>query len=385
MGLDLQDIAAMPCKLSLTHSFVLVLVVVFSLNTSAYETDQFTVSPQPLADIGEDLSTFIHTRLKEGVDEINRLRAELPHKIEVLKTEAARAEDFASAVQRLTQAEEQERQLSTQAGQLEYLFQKYSLAITWNDQRDGVFGIGLSYARYPNDLKNGNPVSYTPNKLNTIYSYSGFHRIISPSYFVFASTVNVFGVSMGVDKIGHLFNQGYEYAEAYEKHLKAGLSPREALRHAVTLGVEAEDGIFGMLVDGVYSNADLAANFAGFMFYRNLFHDMYFRGATHKRIIEVDQQGNLALSRSPENDSHILMKRFISEHLDESLNPNVLERLQREPVRRAIKDRCASWLKAYSSPSKKQLIATIDRTKLWFGYDYGHRSDGIILPQEECF
>ncbi|MBL7687511.1 MAG: hypothetical protein JNJ49_05710 [Bdellovibrionaceae bacterium] len=375
----------MPCKLSLTHSFILVLVAVFSLNTSAYETDQYTVSPQPLADIGEDLSTFIHMRLKEGVDEINHLRADLPRTVEALRAEAARAEDFASAVQRLTQAEELERQLSTQAGQLKYLFQKYSLAITWNDQRDGVFGIGLSYAQYPNDLKNGKVVSYTPDKLNTIYSYSGFHRIISPSYFVFASTVNVYGTSMGVDKIGHLFNQGYEYSEAYEKHLNAGLAPSKALRHAIDLGVEAEDGLFGMLVDGVYSNADLAANFAGFMFYQNLFHDMNFRGATHRRIIEVDRQGNLALSRSPENGPRVLMKRFISEHLDESINPNILERLQREPVRRAIRARCASWLKAYGSPSKQQLIATIDRTKLWFGYDYGRRSEESILPQEECF
>ncbi|MBK7890998.1 MAG: hypothetical protein IPJ84_09190 [Bdellovibrionales bacterium] len=357
----------------------------FSLNALAYETDQYTVSPEPLADIGEDLSTFIHSRLEEGIDEINHLRAALPLKIEVLRAEAARAEDFVSAVQRVTQAEAQARQLSTQAGQLEYLFQKYSLTMTWNDQRDGVFGVGLSYAQYPHDRKNGKPVSYIPDKLNTTYSYSGFHRIISPSYFVFASTVNVFGTNMGVDKIGHLFNQGYEYSEAYEKHLNAGLSPSKALRHAVALGVKSEDGLFGTIVDGVYSNADLAANFAGFMFYQNLFHDMNFRGATHKRVIELDEYGNLALSRSPENGPRVLMKRFISEHLDESLNPNVLERLQRKPVRRAIKARCASWLKAYGRPTKQQLTATVDQTTRWFGYDYGRRSEGTILPQDECF
>ena len=79
------------------------------------------------------------------------------------------------------------------------------------------------------------------------------------------------------------------------------------------------------------------------------------------------------------------MKRFISEHLDESLNPNVLERLQRNPVRRAIRTRCASWLKAYGSPTKQQLTDTVDQTTRWFGYDYGRRSTGIILPQEECF
>ena len=83
--------------------------------------------------------------------------------------------------------------------------------------------------------------------------------------FGFGPTINVGGVYFGTDKIGHFFSQGRKF---YGRFRATGDEAKAVRRSVLT-----EKGLFGRLMTGVYSNADLVANYEGYLFYRGLFHD----------------------------------------------------------------------------------------------------------------
>ena len=85
------------------------------------------------------------------------------------------------------------------------------------------------------------------------------------SIFGFGPTINVGGVYFGTDKIGHFFSQGRKF---YGRFRATGDEAKAVRRSILT-----EKGLFGRLTTGVYSNADLVANYEGYRFYRGLFHD----------------------------------------------------------------------------------------------------------------
>jgi len=80
---------------------------------------------------------------------------------------------------------------------------------------------------------------------------------IVPSYVVA-------GKYIGADKLGHFFDQGYDYYEAiYIKH-------QQAASTIETTGIQDEAGVNGMVGNGVRSYADMAANFSGYLFWRDV-------------------------------------------------------------------------------------------------------------------
>ena len=83
-------------------------------------------------------------------------------------------------------------------------------------------------------------------------------------------TIKVNGQLIGSDKLGHFLSQGKKFYYRYEKFLDEA---RAAEHSAYT-----ERAIFGQLTTGVYSNADLVANYEGYRFYRSLFEDDVIKG-----------------------------------------------------------------------------------------------------------
>jgi len=75
-------------------------------------------------------------------------------------------------------------------------------------------------------------------------------------------TVNVNGVYFGTDKLSHFVGSGFEYYRKYLKFLDE-YSPTMAEALAVKWGVTMESGIIGLRAVGVFSYADLEANFQG--------------------------------------------------------------------------------------------------------------------------
>ncbi len=103
-----------------------------------------------------------------------------------------------------------------------------------------------------------------------------------------ASVISVANQRIGADKIGHFFNQGFEYFIL--GHQKQGavaqlirglqfLNPNSSgmdsatldLEQATSWGTQTEESMFGYTTTGVKSFGDLAANLDGLQFWQNFF------------------------------------------------------------------------------------------------------------------
>src|SRR4029078_1554969 len=125
---------------------------------------------------------------------------------------------------------------------------------------DGVFPLSHIGGWITSHRFHANPATYKTSYGNSIY-------ILSPTNYVTISpTVRLYGSEFGTDKIEHFFQQGYSYYRRYKTSMASGPSAAEAVRRAIKWGQMTERTYFGSLVSGVFSNADLFANFAGMKF-----------------------------------------------------------------------------------------------------------------------
>jgi hypothetical protein len=104
-----------------------------------------------------------------------------------------------------------------------------------------------------------------PNDLaGTKYSGAGgVYNLQSADLRVVDPVAKIHGICVGADKLGHFFDQGFDFFEAAAK---TGATAADV----DNLGRSMETGAFGLGVTGVFSNADIEANRAGAEFYRKL-------------------------------------------------------------------------------------------------------------------
>lgn len=96
------------------------------------------------------------------------------------------------------------------------------------------------------------------------------YRYVPQLYFSSLSdTINVNGIYIGDDKIAHLFGFGRRYYKRYLTALNKGMDTETALLAAIRYGVRNENGLMGKLIDGIFSHADLEANFQGMQMARS--------------------------------------------------------------------------------------------------------------------
>jgi len=116
-------------------------------------------------------------------------------------------------------------------------------------------------------------------------------------------TIKLNNQLIGSDKLGHFFSQGKKFYRRYE------LTHDEAL--AAERSAYTEREIFGQMTTGVYSNADLVANYEGYLFYRSLFEDNIIPG---KPAILAWQDGHWIIQRLFTFADHV------NAYWDEALN-----------------------------------------------------------------
>lgn len=364
------------------------LLICLSQGIHAYESDQHTVPDQELADVGSDMSQFIHHQINIAVTKINSDIKELPSKMELIEKQIIKEEDPKKLEKlKATLAAHKARfnLIKSKIGLTLAIYNEIGRRFTWEDQRDGVFGLPLSMIPYPDNFKENKQITYVPSKFKNIYAYAGFHRIISSSYFVFCSSLKMFGIYLGVDKLGHMFNQGYEYFQKYHKELNKTQDAKLAMKLVIDWGRSTENGMYGAVVDGVYSNGDLAANFAGFHFYENLFHPIVLDEKIHSPILIIKDDHTVVFN--PENiiDEKELIAPYFSDHLNEALNPSHFELLQRKVVNIVLKNRCEKVLRFYDLSSSEETKDLTESLFKWHGMDYGHRSDDLLRLDQLCF
>jgi hypothetical protein len=210
------------------------------------------------------------------------------------------------------------------------------------------------------------PARFRPKVFDSIYRVA---LAPVPESFLFNSpTVHLHGYYLGTDKIDHFFQQGHKYFELVMKNDRTGTDSAGAIAVAVARGVKQEHEYFGTLASGVYSNGDLAANYAGMKFYLNLQHSVRIGERVWPPLFERSREG---WRLRPGVDPDRVLAPFLSNHLDESLNPSRY-RFSRGSIRSLIRERCDRWMRFYAdrlglvAPSGESFATN------WFGEEYGH-------------
>jgi hypothetical protein len=125
---------------------------------------------------------------------------------------------------------------------------------------------------------------------------------------------------------------------------------------------------FGLLISGVYSNADLYANYAGMKFYRGLTDPI---AIGERRIRGRCSQGWQVADRR-RVFTHNLLKPFITDHLNEALNPGYAFNLIGS-VRRIVKNTTALNGSILTPTSPLPLSPTSQSAlESWTCEDYGY-------------
>jgi hypothetical protein len=209
-------------------------------------------------------------------------------------------------------------------------------------------------------------VAFRPSVFDSIYRVA---LSPVPASFLFDSpTVHVHGYYMGTDKIDHFFQQGHKYFELVIKYEAQGVDETGAIAMAVTHGVRQEHEYYGTLASGVYSNGDLAANYAGMKFYLNLRHPVRVGERVWPPLLERSREGwSFRSGINPDR----LLEPFFSNHLDESLNPSRY-RLSRISIRPLIRKRCEAWEHFYADRLDLVDPSGFSFATTWFGEKYGH-------------
>ena len=329
----------------------------------AFETDQYNLPPVPLADIGDEVSEYAFSTLRDVVAKINA------------EVEIRRACINGSQI---------EKKLCGRVGEdqkrLESLLSNDAVALgLYKALGDGSFPF-TKVGKWLNSHKfNGQPSRY-----KTGYSKSIF-VLLPTNYLTISPTIKMYGSQFGVDKIEHLFQQGYTYFKIYEDAIAKGMTPEDAIKKAVKWGKTSERTFFGSLVSGVFSNADLEANYAGMRFYQGLFKEIKMGEVTQPAVLT--HKNGLWEFTTMYDVRQWFLKPFISDHLNEALNPSIFSFNLRFSIRRIVKNRaCSQWAKAFPAMTRSSLEATTNSLKLWNGEDYGFTaSRKFITISNTCY
>lgn len=102
-----------------------------------------------------------------------------------------------------------------------------------------------------------------PTQSSTKYDGVGYSIWSNPLFPILNPTMKVNGICIGSDKLGHFFQQGFDYFLITQQSGKTVADAEE-------FGERTEGGGFGLTTTGVFSNADLEANRQGLKFYKDL-------------------------------------------------------------------------------------------------------------------
>ncbi|MBP9681074.1 MAG: hypothetical protein KBD76_06690 [Bacteriovorax sp.] len=144
-------------------------------------------------------------------------------------------------------------------------------------------------------------------------------------------TINLNGIYIGTDKLGHFSIVGKTYYKNFIKGLKKGLTPNQAEEMAISKGLKQEVAILGYLIGGTFSFADLEANYQGLKFARNMCEG----DNPHLKLVKGQWIQN------PENQFDIT--QYINPKMDEAYNvsfwsPRLWKKMKKDIVRAYCKN-----------------------------------------------
>jgi hypothetical protein len=253
----------------------------------------------------------------------------------------------------------------------------------------------MRLARY-RDAATGKLLGYRAPIFKSTYSHApGLPdvRQLNRMFLMRCSTIKVHGHYIGTDKIGHFLAMGYIYFQTYNAARLAGKSHEDALGlsvHVNRWGPLSEQTFLGMIPTGVYSNADMAANYVGMKYYINVAHPVRLQGRRYPAMAQrVGDYWRISPHLRREGDS---FAPFVSDHFDEVLNPSLFVWGTRGRVRRAIQQRGTQLVHWYAqdnpaawTPHYYDKVAKDCAT--YYGESYGHsgRTDQLVTLATASF
>ena len=329
----------------------------------AFETDQYNLPPTPLADIGREVSEYAEANVRKAVSKIN-------------------AEIFfnRSCIERRDAGKTRCNSRAFHLEKLKYLSSDEAVA----REVFKLLGDGIMPFTRAGTYMDSHEFVGRPARYRTSYGKSVF-VLVPTNYLTISPTVRLYGVEFGTDKIAHFFQQGFTYYKIFNSAVANGLPPDEAVKKAVKWGRMSERTFFGTLVSGVFSNADLYANYVGMKFYLGLTSPVKIGNELRPAILLL-KDGIWVVNN--DIDLHAaLIKPFLTNHMNEALNPSLFIPGLRSSVRRIVKKRsCPAWLKLYPKHSQADLQALSESLRLWNGEDYGFKpSKRFVTVVNTCF
>ena len=207
-----------------------------------------------------------------------------------------------------------------------------------------------------------------------------------------AGTVSAAGTVFGTDKLIHFINVGRVYHAKYVTRRGRGLPADHAARSAIESTARnllvSEDGVLGMLTTGIRSNGDLAADYAGLNFYRNLTEEVRIgRKVMPPMLVRDGPYWRVRIE--PDSD---FFTAFITPHWNEVLNPNKYMGYTSGRVRALVHERCAETLDWYRDErgqplGRERYQAIEEELATYYGEYYGHRhgSKHPVSVASVCF
>jgi ankyrin repeat protein len=335
-----------------------------TLPAMGHETDQYTLPiGREFADQGDYLTRFMFDTISRGVEKQNsRIKDAVEHK--------------------------------ASAKELKNLQSGEAIADTVNHE----FPVALFLI---NSLDDYDPTSAAklrnPGRIVGYKSDHGLRRYIdiplSPFNAWNSACIKAFGVYMGNDKVGHFTDMGKHYFDAYRAALAKGKNEQQAHEAMLKLGTDdpvySESGLLGLATAGDYSNADLVANYMGFCFYQNLSEPVMLKGELRPPMLVHDgEYWKIADHVRPDSD---FFSYFVSDHLNEALNPGWYRDDMRDKIKKAIVESRKNVLVRYADPngncwSQEKFDSKTKELFTYWGVDYGHAGgDKLMTIAKMCF
>ncbi len=326
----------------------LVILLVLSLCRAAFalETDQYTVPPKPLDDIGAVWQKHLDENLRQILDGLNQ--------------------DFDKAIETAADTSSQSRR-ARKISEAASCLRERTLADRFYDR----FGPGLPECtdeHWVHELHKDFSVS--PN--DSVYGIFVIQRPIT--IIMMSPTVNAWGVYFGTDKVGHLFQQGHEYYSTYMDHIGEGDAKAKAAavehgrfpgKHVLWLRPRRRSiptATSPPTTQGPSSTSTSPTP----------------SSSTGSRVRQSSSSAIHTGKRNPAvTDAYL--RPFISNHLNESLNPCRYNPQLRGTVQRHLKDLLPAWL-AFYHITPAQAARQAKDLSTWYGEDYGHSGmDKVLL------
>ena len=123
--------------------------------------------------------------------------------------------------------------------------------------------------------------------------------------------IQVNGYYFGTDKLSHFTSTARRYFDHYLNEMKKGKTEQEAQESSIFFGLKNEFTILGIQTVGVFSYADVEANYQGLLFYKKMCMD------SSDTYLKFSKKDGWTLQKTPD------IRQFVSPYWDETFYPSL--------------------------------------------------------------